>query len=329
MNGKGVETQAKAIDFAAIRVDLKRVFREKPQPLDFIWPGFLARTIGVLFAPGATSKSFWALEAGVSVALSVAGGNDLLGLGIEKSGRVVYLGLEDPLEVIETRAHEIGKLLPESAQDEAAEKFDILPLVGHEFDIMVQHERVAKFCFGARLIILDTLIRAYRTLDENSNSDMSLLLSRLEWIARQTGAAILILHHSSKAAGRMGDGDDPNGSRGASAIVSNARCVASLSKMTKEEAEGLLDKDLGLTAIEKGNRHRYVRRSAPKTNYSAPIPDRWYRRGEGGVLTPANLLTVEEVKEIAGNAKKYAGASASSESKGKDLGVVGYEDLPF
>jgi hypothetical protein len=38
------------------------------------------------------------------------------------------------------------------------------------------------------------------------------------------------------------------------------------------------------------HRQRYVRYSLPKTNYSAPLPDVWYERGDGGVLVPATAL---------------------------------------
>lgn len=60
-------------------IDLRAAFENEPPALDFIWPGFLAGTVGALVAPGATGKSFWALEAAMAIACSVAGG-DLVGL---------------------------------------------------------------------------------------------------------------------------------------------------------------------------------------------------------------------------------------------------------
>jgi len=67
-------------------VDVGYRFETPPPDLDFVWPGFLAGSVGALVAPGATGKSFWALEAMMSIACSVAGG-DLAGLNPEKSGR--------------------------------------------------------------------------------------------------------------------------------------------------------------------------------------------------------------------------------------------------
>ena len=40
-------------------IDVLAAFECEPPVLDFIWPGFLAGTVGALVAPGATGKSFW------------------------------------------------------------------------------------------------------------------------------------------------------------------------------------------------------------------------------------------------------------------------------
>ncbi|KGR50635.1 hypothetical protein OC00_12040 [Xanthomonas vasicola] len=71
-------------------IDVLAAFEHEPPILDFIRPGFLAGTVGALVAQGGTGKSFWALEAAMSIARSVAGG-DLVGLAPVRTGRVVYL----------------------------------------------------------------------------------------------------------------------------------------------------------------------------------------------------------------------------------------------
>lgn len=80
-------------------LDIMAAFTNEPPELDFIWPGFLAGTVGALVAPGATGKSFFALEAAMSIACSVAGG-DLVGLAPAHTGRVVYLGSSQKTEKI-------------------------------------------------------------------------------------------------------------------------------------------------------------------------------------------------------------------------------------
>jgi len=78
------------LDIGNDDIEICGSFEAYPPESDFIWPGFMAGTVGALVAPGATGKSFWALEAAMSIACSVAGG-DLMGLHPERSGRVRYL----------------------------------------------------------------------------------------------------------------------------------------------------------------------------------------------------------------------------------------------
>ena len=91
-------------------IDLLAAFEQEPPALDFIWPGFLAGTVGALIAPGATGKSFWALEAAMAVACTTPGG-DLLQLAPARNGRVLYLAGEDPVPALVRRVHSIGQHL--------------------------------------------------------------------------------------------------------------------------------------------------------------------------------------------------------------------------
>jgi len=104
-----------------VAIDLLAAFENEPPVLDFIWPGFLAGTVGALVAPGATGKSFWALEAAMSIACSVAGG-DLIGLAPAHTGRVVYLAGEDPPPALVCRVHAIGKHLSQQARGRRAQR---------------------------------------------------------------------------------------------------------------------------------------------------------------------------------------------------------------
>ena len=67
-------------------IDILQAFETKQPDPDFLWPGFLAGTVGALVAPGATGKSFWALQAAMAVACHVPGG-DLLGLNPSQNGK--------------------------------------------------------------------------------------------------------------------------------------------------------------------------------------------------------------------------------------------------
>lgn len=200
-------------------LDIMAAFTNEPPELDFIWPGFLAGTVGALVAPGATGKSFFALEAAMSIACSVAGG-DLVGLAPAHTGRVVYLAGEDPQPALVRRVHAIGQHLNQSAREAIAENLMLEPIMGKRLNVMDEAHlrRVIDYSAGARLIVLDTLSRIH-SLDENSNGDMAHLVSVLEHIAATTGAAVLYLHHVNKGSARDGQTDQQQAARGASALI--------------------------------------------------------------------------------------------------------------
>lgn len=75
------------------------------------------------------------------------------------------------------------------------------------------------------LVILDTLHRCFVGKDENSSKDAGLLLAGCETIQRETGAAVLLLHHSGKS--------DTKNYRGSSAFQGALDTVMSLESSRK------------------------------------------------------------------------------------------------
>lgn len=269
-------------------IDIMAAFEDEPQELDFIWPGFLSGTVGALVAPGATGKSFWALEAAMSIACSVAGG-DVVSLKPQRTGRVVYLAGEDPAPALIRRVHAIGQHINRSAREAIAENLALEPIMGKRLNVMdaAHLRRVIEYSAGARLIVLDTLNRVHN-LDENSNSDMSRLTSTLEHIADSTGAAVLYLHHVNKSSAQNRQSDQQHAARGASALIDNARWAGFITKMSEAEADDLSDR-MDRKPIGAERRGYFVRFGVSKQNYVAPIDDMWLKREEGGVLIPAAL----------------------------------------
>lgn len=135
-------------------IDIMAAFEEEPPILDFIWPGFLAGSVGALVAPGATGKSFWALEAAMAVACAVPGG-DILGLAPASSGRVVYLAAEDPEPALICRVHALGAHLGQAAREAIAERLTLRPIMGKRLNIMDEKHlaHVVDDCAGARLLV--------------------------------------------------------------------------------------------------------------------------------------------------------------------------------
>ncbi|MDE2467081.1 MAG: AAA family ATPase [Alphaproteobacteria bacterium] len=271
-------------------IDLQTAFESEPPTLDFIWPGFLAGTVGALVAPGATGKSFWALEAAMSIACSSAGG-DLVGLNPTHTGRVIYLAGEDPPAALVCRVHAIGKHLDRQAREIIMENLTLEPIMGQRMNVMDSRHlaRIIDFCGDARLIVLDTLSRIH-CLDENSNGDMARLVGTLEYVASNTGAAILYLHHVSKGSAREFQTDQQQAARGASALIDNARWCGFVAKMTEKESECLSDLPDDRKPIGNDRRGHFVRFGVSKQNYDATPLDRWYQRRSGGVLLPVKLF---------------------------------------
>lgn len=281
-------------------IDILSAFQNDPPDLDFIWPGFLAGTVGALVAPGATGKSFWALEAAMAVACAVSGG-DIISLNPAKTGPVVYFAGEDPESALIRRVHAIGKHISPSARESISKNLRLEPIMGKQLNVMDSRHlnRLIEYCTGARLIVLDTLSRIHQ-LDENSNGDMSRLVGTLEALAATTGASVLYLHHVSKGSAKEGQGDQQQAARGASALVDNARWCGFVAKMTEKESETLSSR---IDKASVGDRRNfYVRFGVSKQNYDVSHLDQWFERQEGGVLMPVTLL---ETKKQTGKSDNF------------------------
>ena len=278
-------------------INVLAAFEKEPPVLDFIWPGFLAGTVGALVAPGATGKSFWALEAAMSIACSVAGG-DLVGFAPARTGRVVYLAGEDPPAALVRRIHAIGQHLGNTARQAIAENLMLESIMGKRLNIMddAHLRRVIEYSAGARLIALDTLSRIH-ALNENSNGNMAHLVAVLEHIAATTGASVLYLHHVSKVSAREGQTDQQQAARGASALIDNARWCGYVARMTEDEAKRLSDRAHDRQPIGNDRRGYFVRFGVSKQNYDATPLDRWYMRHAGGVLVPVELYEINRSEE--------------------------------
>ncbi len=268
-------------------IDMMAAFETEPPPLDFIWPGFVAGTVGALIAPGATGKSFWALEACMAVAAPDA---DLLDLKLAASGRVIYFAAEDPAPVLIRRLHAIGQHLSPEARVSVVNNLMLEPMLGKRPDLSNDRHlsSIVDYCTAARLVVIDTLSR-FHACDENDNGAMAGIVARLASIADQTGAGVLYLHHTSKSAATQGQGDQQQAARGASALVDNARWCGYVAKMSKSEADNLSNRTFDRAPIA-DQRGFFVKFGVSKENYGFFGAERWFERRDGGVLRPVALV---------------------------------------
>ena len=277
------------------RVDIERCFTQEPAVYDFVIQGLVVGTIGLVTSPGGAGKSTFAMQ----LAASVASNTDKLGVGIEHAGSVLFLSGEDPEIVLHHRLHNLAASYDSAERALIASRCDFRCTIGLGADIMSDKWRdwIREQSKGRRLVVIDTLSR-FHSLNENDASDAKKLMMRLEHIAHELNTAILVLHHVSKNAVLNGESDAPQAARGSSVFVDNARWASFLTVMTKKEAEA--------RNIQEADRRHYVRWNINKQNYSEPIIDKWFERGVGGVLRPADFSTRSKKQ------KAYAYASQSS-----------------
>lgn len=304
------EAERKAAEYAAgepqrlrraAAFNLDEVFSSGPTELDFILPGLLKGTPALLIAPGATGKSFWSLQA----AISIASGTKVFGVNVERTGDVVYLSAEDPADIVKNRLRDMAAYLSPDERLKTAQNCYVIDIRGKRTDIMNEKTRmeIIAMCRGARLVIIDTLNRVHG-LNENNNGEMAVFISQVESVAVETGAAILMCHHTSKMAHLEGRGNEQQSARGASALVDNTRFTGYVSKMTKEQSNELSLHENG-RPIGDANRDRYVQFGVAKQNYGEPVSACWHQRQKGGVLIPVPLYkSKSEVQKGSNSAGK-------------------------
>lgn len=283
------------------RVNVADCFVTKPQPYDFVLPGLLAGTVGLLTSPGGTGKSLLALQ----LSCAIGSGVDHLGFGSYQDGSVLFFAGEDPPESLHHRLYDIGNQYSQPKRDLIASRLDIRCTVGLGADLMdgSWFDWISDQAKGRRLVVIDTLSR-FHSLDENSAADAKRIMMRLEKVAHETACAILVLHHVSKSSALTGQGDAQQAARGSSVFIDNARWGSFLAVMSKPEADNL--------KVSEAERRKFVRWNINKQNYSAPIPDTWFERGVGGVLVPADFSSVD--KKVG----KYVRASQTSLRGGRN-----------
>ncbi len=265
-------------------------------PLDFVLPGLIAGTIGLIVGRGAIGKTFLALQIAISLVLrraiaeveGVVGGAGAL-WPAQKSGPVLVVLGEDMPIVIQHRMDALreGMRLSDSDLELLDENLEIMSATdlgddlrlvkkdqggnverGPFFDLLIE------LCRGRRIVIIDPLALLAAGINENDNGQMTQFMRILAAVATETGCAILVLHHSGKTG--SGSGEDWEKSRGASAITTSVRLQINLSPPSQD--------DMTQLAISEEDAGYWIRVAQVKSNYAAPKPAVWLRRGKRGVL---------------------------------------------
>ncbi len=170
--------------------------------------------VGV-YGPSGHGKSFLALD----WALSIAAGKKWQGRSVQQ-GMVVYVAAEGGQSISKrvkawTEARGLDDIpaaffLLEGIQ--VRDRGDLEPLV----------RRIRERGGNPVLIVIDTLARCFVGGDENSAKEMGEFVAGLGWLCEQTGATVMVLHHTGKQAHEM--------ERGSSALRAAADAMILVSK---------------------------------------------------------------------------------------------------
>lgn len=246
-------------------------------PRKWIYGNSLLRgSVSLLVAPGASGKT--ALTAGMAV--SLATGRSTLGKEVWGGPkRVLLWNLEDSQD-------EISKLLHASFIHWKVEEPDIADRLfvnsGLDGDNLVtatdgqdgfklNEQTLADLAHlitvnNIDVLIVDPFVSSHQ-VSENDNGAIDAVAKAWAQVAKDTGCAVLLVHHSRKLSGMENTAD---ASRGASALVNAARSVLTINRMDKGDAERF--------GIEDEDRHRFIRVYDDKNNRAPPAgKSDWFR----------------------------------------------------
>lgn len=275
-------------------LNISKALTDARPTLDLVLPGLPVGTVGNLVAPGATGKTQFLLQLAVSRCLGLPALGGLF--PAVQPENVLFLAAEEQEVVMRQRLHDVTAWLVEEGLfpnrtraevvDELSQRLRLYPLSGHDVCMLNDGNytevltRISKLAQGSRLVIADPL-RRFHDGDENDSGAMTRLVQGFERVAMATQGAVLLAHHTSKAAALGGQGDLQQAARGSSALTDGVRWQANLTSMQVKTAS-----DLGLAADEA---KFLVRFDISKSNYGAPQTPSWLRRLPGGVLTKTAL----------------------------------------
>lgn len=164
----------------------------RPPPEWLVDDLIVAGSSVVLYSPPAVGKSFVALD----IAACVATGTWWHGRAV-KQGPVLYVAAEGtgglPVRVQAWKAHNRMAWV---------DGFDFLPGSTNLLD-PAQAQTLAELTVakGYRLVVIDTMARVTAGGDENSGKDMGTLVAAVAKL-QAAGAAVLVVHHPGKEAGK-------------------------------------------------------------------------------------------------------------------------------
>lgn len=178
---------------------------------EWLVEGFMAfPDISLVYGRESSRKSWFSMALAAAI---VTGERRFLGMPLNYHGPVLYFDQENPEDVVRNRFAQLG-VTPETPG------YENLKIASFQFvDVMRDADRIIEdlWLSGARAFFVDSFSTTH-SLDENNGPDMTKVMQHgYLKIARSTGAAGVVVHHSKQNADEIG-----NASRGSTAIIGQA-----------------------------------------------------------------------------------------------------------
>lgn len=176
---------------------------------DFVQGLLVSTSLIVVYGKHSSGKTFFT----TTLALHVAAGKSFVGRRVDQGG-VIYCVMEGGVgfqnRVAAWRDHHglENFNVPFVAISDHLNMLDADTNLDHF--IAAVHAIKAQMTVPLRLIVIDTLARALSTGNENNPDDMGALVMNADRLRRETGAAVLFVHHAGK--------DESRGARGHSSL---------------------------------------------------------------------------------------------------------------
>lgn len=164
---------------------------EEPPPVRWLVDGLMCRgDVHLLMGEPNLGKSWLTMDLALSIA---SGRGKWLGRDVLEQGRVLYIDEENPEDLVYDRLIKLGM-----TKDDA-KNIRYINNSGLRLDRNGDELVDEALDFDPVLIVVDAMRRMH-TGDENSASDMNKLFNDgIKPLARDTGAAVLLIHHSNKS----------------------------------------------------------------------------------------------------------------------------------
>ncbi len=241
--------------------------------------------LSLLVAPPGSSKSTFALHLALSI---VTGRKDILGMNVVKKEKVWSYNCEDGHDEMDRRIHAAGihydiseeDLLHDGKPAFFVNSGDEKPLRiaawsedGKELIPMDMHPIIQSMQKrGIGVLIVDPFAETHPG-QENSNEDVGAVARMFRIIAKKTGCAVLLIHHTNKPPNSSSEGraGNMNTARGASSLMGVARIAMTLESMSIQDAKRY--------GVPEQDKHLYIRLDDSKSNVALTSSEpTWFKK---------------------------------------------------